>query len=56
MQTVIVKATGEVTYSEIIRSMKEEVKIGEVKVDSITRNEEAEVILKMRGEKQETRE
>lgn len=55
METVIVKANKEVTYSEMIRSLKEEVKKGKVKVDSITRNDEGAVILKVKGGKQENR-
>ena len=55
VETVIVKANEEVTYSEMIRSMKEEVKTGKVTVDSITSNEEGTVILKVRGAKQENR-
>ncbi|KAJ3661604.1 hypothetical protein Zmor_005994 [Zophobas morio] len=55
-EMVIVRSTGTMTYAQIIQSMKKDVEMKEVRVDSIMKNEKGEVILKVKGGKQVNRE
>ena len=53
--TVAVKPIEGTTYSEIIQSMKREVDTGEVKIDGITKSQQGEIILRVKGGNQASR-
>lgn len=55
-ETVVVKPTGNISYAEVILSMKKNVETQDIRIDSITKSDKGEVILKVNGSEKASRE